>query len=334
MHDVQQDLPCGWVLNFESAVQAGGCACVLALLYQPPVSSSMNRFANVVTVATCLLTAAFSVQAQTPKDNPKCVADPVFSRFPGEYLQSCEQSRFASLSLSRRKDLNNPRSDLEYFKVEGEYWYNNNGLAGAGGQKPSKLEVQRNFETAVKQANGFVLSIDEGSGQVRFHIPRPDGDFWGIVGCGGSDGTNCNSVFHKTVRVAPMKQDIVVSADQIAKDMGNGGKVVFYGIYFDTDKATIKPESAATLAEMAKWFNANAASKVFIVGHTDMQGAVDHNMGLSRNRAAAVVAALTAQHGIAKDRMSADGVGPLAPVASNANEASRAKNRRVEMVLR
>ena len=39
--------------------------------------------------------------------------------FPGEYLDRCEQSRFASLSLSRRKDPNNPRSDLEYFKVEG-----------------------------------------------------------------------------------------------------------------------------------------------------------------------------------------------------------------------
>ena len=294
----------------------------------------MKNLVTTATLAIGLFAGAFSAYGQVPKDNPKCVADPVFSRFPGEYLDRCEQSRFASLSLSRRKDLNNPRSDLEYFKVEGEYWYNNNGIAGKGGEKPSKLEVQRNFETAIKQANGFVLSIDEGSGQVRFHIPRPDGDFWGIVGCGGSDGTNCNSVFHKTVRVAPMKQDIVVSAEQIAKDMGDGGKVVFYGIYFDTDKATIKPESAATLTEMAKWLNANATTKVFIVGHTDMQGAVDHNMTLSRNRASAVVAALTAQHGIGKDRLAADGVGPLAPVASNTNEAGRSRNRRVEMVLR
>jgi outer membrane protein OmpA-like peptidoglycan-associated protein len=57
-------------------------------------------------------------------------------------------------------------------------------------------------------------------------------------------------------------------------------------------------------------------------------------MGLSRNRAVAVVAALIAQHGIAKDRLSADGVGPLALVSSNTGEAGRAKNRRVEMVLR
>jgi outer membrane protein OmpA-like peptidoglycan-associated protein len=131
-----------------------------------------------------------------------------------------------------------------------------------------------------------------------------------------------------------MEQTIVLSADQIAKDIGAGGKVVFYGIYFDSDKATIKPESAPTLAEMAKWLKANASAKVYIVGHTDMQGAHDHNMKLSRGRATSVVAALAGQHGVAKDRLAPDGAGPLAPVASNTDEAGRARNRRVEMVLR
>ena len=131
-----------------------------------------------------------------------------------------------------------------------------------------------------------------------------------------------------------MEQSVVVSSEQIAKAMGNEGKVVFYGIYFDTDKATIKSESEPTLAEMAKWLKANATTKVFIVGHTDMQGALEHNVRLARDRAQSVVAALATKHGIAKDRLASDGVGPLAPVASNSNEAGRAKNRRVEMVLR
>jgi outer membrane protein OmpA-like peptidoglycan-associated protein len=65
-----------------------------------------------------------------------------------------------------------------------------------------------------------------------------------------------------------------------------------------------------------------------------MQGAHEHNMKLSRDRAASVVVALTGQHGIAKDRLTSDGAGPLAPVANNADEVGRAKNRRVEMVLR
>jgi outer membrane protein OmpA-like peptidoglycan-associated protein len=136
------------------------------------------------------------------------------------------------------------------------------------------------------------------------------------------------------VRTAAMQLSVVVSADQIQKSLADTGKVVFYGIYFDTDKATIKPESDPTLAEMAKFLKANAATKVFIVGHTDMQGGLERNQKLSQERAAAVVAALAGKHGIARDRMTADGVGPLAPVAANDAEAGRAKNRRVEMVLR
>ena len=100
------------------------------------------------------------------------------------------------------------------------------------------------------------------------------------------------------------------------------------------DQATLKAESAPTITEMAKWLKANASAKVFIVGHTDMQGAVERNQKLSRDRASAVIAALTKDHEIKADRLAADGVGPLAPVASNTDEAGRAKNRRVEMVLR
>ena len=126
----------------------------------------------------------------------------------------------------------------------------------------------------------------------------------------------------------------MVSSEQITKAMGDEGKVVFYGIYFDTDKSVLKSESTPTLAEMAKWLKANATAKVFIVGHTDMQGPAERNQKLSRDRAAAVINALTKDHGINTDRLAAEGVGPFAPVASNTGEAGRAKNRRVEMVLR
>ena len=85
---------------------------------------------------------------------------------------------------------------------------------------------------------------------------------------------------------------------------------------------------------MAKWLNSNVNSKVFIVGHTDMQGPLDRNVKLSQDRAASIISALTKEHGIRADRLTAEGVGPLAPVASNLDDAGRAKNRRVEMVLR
>ena len=68
------------------------------------------------------------------------------------------------------------------------------------------------------------------------------------------------------------------------------------------------------------------------MGHTDSTGALAATIDLSRRRAQSVVTALTTTHKIAADRLRPDGVGPLAPVANNATEGGRAKNRRVELV--
>lgn len=281
-----------------------------------------------------LLSTAMTLPAQAaPGDNPKCQDHPVFSRFSGERLDSCEQNRFSELSLKRWKNPAKPNSGVDYFKVEGEYWYHHGIIdKDASGRPAGQLEVQRNYENAVRQAKGTILYVT--GGRVFYHISRPDGDYWGETGCGGGDGVNCASTMHKTIRTAPMQQSVVVTADQIAKSVQDDGKVVFYGIYFDTDQSTLKKESAPTMAELGKWLKTNAKAKVAIVGHTDMQGSTEHNLELSRNRAAAVVAELTANYGINSDRLQAVGVGPHAPVSTNKTDAGRAKNRRVEMVLR
>ncbi len=124
----------------------------------------------------------------------------------------------------------------------------------------------------------------------------------------------------------------MVNAAEMAKGLGEAGHIALYGIYFDTDKAEIKPESRPTLEEIAKLLEAEPALKVYIVGHTDSQGGYDYNMQLSRRRAEAVVADLVKSHGIERARLSSAGVGFLAPIGSNANEAGRALNRRVELV--
>jgi outer membrane protein OmpA-like peptidoglycan-associated protein len=84
---------------------------------------------------------------------------------------------------------------------------------------------------------------------------------------------------------------------------------------------------------MAKLLNGQPAMKVFIVGHTDSQGAYEHNMTLSRQRAEAVAAALANSHKIARNRLYTAGIGYLAPIGSNATEDGRALNRRVELVV-
>lgn len=127
-----------------------------------------------------------------------------------------------------------------------------------------------------------------------------------------------------------------VSASLNAADMAKGiateGKVAVYGIYFDTDKSDVKPESRAALGEMAKLLQQNPQLKVYIVGHTDNQGVPAHNLDLSQKRAEAVVRALSGDYKVDAKRLSARGVASYAPVASNDNAAGREKNRRVELV--
>lgn len=288
----------------------------------------MSNKSLLLLIVLCALPAS----AEKLQDNPKCEPNPVFKRFSGEFLGSCERARFKDLELWRWKKSGDPKSGAESFKVEGEYWYYFNDIArDPQGLHPGKLEVSRNFESAVKRAKGTILYQDNKT--VTYSIKRPDGEFWGEAGC-GRGGEDCSAVMHKIVRLAAMEQSVVVSADQIAQSILEEGKAVFYGLYFDTDKATLKPESAPTLAEMAKWLKANPKFSVFIIGHTDMQGMVAHNLSLSRDRGAAVAAALVKQHGIKPERLAAEGVGPYAPVSNNTGESGRAKNRRVEMILR
>jgi OOP family OmpA-OmpF porin len=135
------------------------------------------------------------------------------------------------------------------------------------------------------------------------------------------------------VESAAMESKMVtVDASAMAKDIAATGHVALYGILFDTDKTDIKPESAATIAEIAKFLKQDPTVKLYVVGHTDNVGGYDYNVGLSQRRAAAVVQELARKHGVAAARLKPAGTGPLAPVAPNDKEDGRAKNRRVELV--
>jgi outer membrane protein OmpA-like peptidoglycan-associated protein len=125
---------------------------------------------------------------------------------------------------------------------------------------------------------------------------------------------------------------VTIDAAAMEKGLNAEGKIALYGILFDTDKADIKPESKPQLEEMAKLLRSKLSLKVYIVGHTDNQGALDHNIGLSQRRAEAVVKALSSDYGIDPRRLMPKGLANFAPIASNQTEEGRAKNRRVELV--
>lgn len=140
-------------------------------------------------------------------------------------------------------------------------------------------------------------------------------------------------IFLQVIETKPMETgNVTVNADAISRTLASEGKMALYGIFFDTGKAEVKPESKAQLEEMAKLLASQKTLKVFIVGHTDNQGGLDANVALSQKRADAIVAALARDYKVDPKRMLARGAASYSPLASNASEAGRARNRRVELV--
>ena len=137
------------------------------------------------------------------------------------------------------------------------------------------------------------------------------------------------------VDTRPMEEKMVlVSAAEMQKSISTSGKVALYGIYFEFNKADVKPESAPTLAEMASLLKAEPGLKVLVVGHTDNVGTFEFNEDLSKRRARSVVAELASKHGIDAARLTPLGASFMAPVTTNSTEEGRALNRRVELVAR
>ena len=163
---------------------------------------------------------------------------------------------------------------------------------------------------------------------------RPEGAVWASVTI--AEGTHGPHAFVRVVTAKAMDTGRIafVDASAMGKAIASDGRVALYGILFDFDKDTLRPESKPTLDEIAKLLKSSPALKLVVAGHTDSQGGFDYNVDLSRRRAASVVAALASQYGITRDRLTAFGAGMAAPVASNEAEDGRAKNRRVELVAR
>jgi outer membrane protein OmpA-like peptidoglycan-associated protein len=113
--------------------------------------------------------------------------------------------------------------------------------------------------------------------------------------------------------------------------MMSDGKFITYGITFDVGKSTIKPESMGEINRIVKLMTDNPELKFSVEGHTDATGNAASNQTLSEARSKAVVDKLV-EMGVAADRLQAAGKGQSSPLADNATDEGRAKNRRVEFV--
>jgi outer membrane protein OmpA-like peptidoglycan-associated protein len=117
-----------------------------------------------------------------------------------------------------------------------------------------------------------------------------------------------------------------------AKQTERGPTITLGDVLFDLNKASLKPGAMQNLYRLVDFLKENPGYKVVIEGHTDSTGSESYNMDLSLRRAESVRDFLVS-NGIAMDRIVTRGYGPHFPVATNATEAGRQRNRRVEVIL-
>jgi OOP family OmpA-OmpF porin len=272
-------------------------------------------------ILRCILLGVFCFAlpvAAQQKDDPKCKDHPLFTRMPDYWIHGCTQNEFDGYAFTVGKGKTE--------QVEGRLWKISYYPQAALKSKPSELQIMRNFENAAKRIGGSVLYNEKSRETVK--LTNDGKEVWVEI------TTEFTGKYGLTiVEKKAMAQDIVANAEALAGDLKATGHTAVYGIYFDTGKSELKPESQQAIAEIARLMKKDAALRLYVVGHTDNVGGLDANMKLSQGRAEAVMHALVGSHGITATRLKAYGDGPYAPVSSNDTEAGRARNRRVELVI-
>lgn len=271
--------------------------------------------AALAALATCL--------AHAQSDMPGSRDHPLLTRFQGYYIEDYRQADFDSYTF--RVKVN--KDEFEEKPVEGKLTFIGH-RPREGVRQPSSLAIVRNIQNALVAAGAKLVWEQPGTGDRLLTLVLAKGgrETWVEVAAGdGGDWYTLN-----IVEKGEMAQEI--TAGTIYDALAKQGRIAL-NILFDTNKATIKPESQAIVAQVVDMLKAHPELGIAVEGHTDNVGAPAANKALSDQRAKAVMAAI-AKQGIAATRLTAAGFGQERPVADNATEDGRAKNRRVELVRR
>lgn len=258
--------------------------------------------------------------AVAQQDRKGCKDHPLLTRMQNFYIRDCKENEFDYFEFEELKDGKWSKIRVEGHKYEISYYLK------SGTTKLGEVEIVRNYTDAIKTAGGTI--VGEKRGVAHMKLLKDGNETWIKVFAGGAGAVYQLTIIEKKA----MAQQVVADAKTMAKDIGSTGKIAIYGIYFDFNKAEVKPESEPTLKEIVKLLSENPQLKLYVVGHTDNVGGLDYNMKLSHARAEAVLKALVSQYKMDANRLKSYGVGPLAPVTSNKTEEGKAKNRRVELV--
>lgn len=266
-----------------------------------------------ISCLVAVITMCLSPYPAFAQDAAGCRDHQLFTRMPNFYIQDCETKEFDSHTFYL--------SDDKEIVIEGKKTYLSHVIKD-NAKAPSDLQILRNFENAVSPIGGKTeyktrydayLNIKKDSKETWVHVRS-----W-------NDGEGYDLTI---VEKKGMEQEITANAmfDALNKE----GFIALY-INFDTNKATIKPDSKPVVDQIVVLLKNNPGLKVSIEGHTDNTGTPLRNKTLSQERAQSVVSALVSA-GIDKQRLSAIGWGQEKPIADNRTGEGKAKNRRVEVV--
>ena len=272
----------------------------------------------IIVFISLILLQTGEVFSMSPQQDFKNSKDhPLISRMPDFHITDYKDIEFGSYKFIG--------SDKKAVSIEGHKYYYQYNL-NTGASEPGELKIRRNIQDALKKIGGKVVFDDDFNKASTIIVEKDGKETWLEV-------RSYNNMYRlNIIEREIMKQEVVANADAMGNDITNTGHVSVYGIFFDTGKAEIKPESDAAIAQISILLKNNGTLNLLVVGHTDNVGSIESNMKLSKDRADAVVSALVTKYGIAATRLKSFGVASLSPVASNDTEEGKAKNRRVELV--
>ena len=262
-------------------------------------------------------------------------AAPAFAQEPGVDEEGCKESAL----LSRMPGCGIyecVKKDFDAFDVVVNKAGEMKNLEGAGEQlklicpaATSQLQLHRNVEAALRKSGYTIVFSGRHEAHERPAVTAQKGAQWISVQTGDF---NEFPIYEQTaVLVKDMEQQMSASAQAMSDAIAGSGRLDIYGITFATGQAAIAPASDATLNDVLAVLVANPEWRLRIEGHTDSVGDKAANMKLSTARAAAVAAWLAGK-GVEAGRLSTAGLGDTQPVADNATEEGRARNRRVVLV--
>ena len=290
---------------------------------------------KVITTALMAAFTMFTSQAAIAQNN----GHPLITPFEGSYIESQEVKQFDEQQLVIGKVQQNGTVKTE--KLKGKV----TRIDYRDPDNRSSLERMLNYEQALKKAGFEIIyncSKEECGPEIQIEsigyypperyltafLKRDEGNVWIGVFVKAGPWTQIRILEEKPMEMGMVK----VTADMLKTNILKDGHMAVYGIYFDTGKFEIKRESAEALIEIATLLKNNTALQIYLVGHTDNAGKIKDNMDLSKKRAEAVVNELITKYKVSSTQLQAEGVGPLAPVATNDTKEGKDRNRRVEIV--